>query len=74
LSTCRRGWAFHGFATRGSRSLLGTRARAATAAPLFLVYAARIAHYPIQAPAAYQELPHIAAIETPHRMVYHAQV
>jgi arylsulfatase A-like enzyme len=43
-------------------------------APLFLVYAARIAHYPIQAPAAYQELPHIAAIETPHRMVYHAQI
>lgn len=42
--------------------------------PLFLVYAARIAHYPIQAPVAYQELPHIAAIETPHRMVYHAQI
>jgi hypothetical protein len=46
----------------------------APAAPLFLVYAARIAHYPIQAPAAFQELPHIAAIETPHRLVYHAQV
>ena len=42
--------------------------------PMFLVYAARIAHYPIQAPVAYQRLPHIAAIDVPHRMVYHAQI
>ena len=42
--------------------------------PLFLTYSARIAHYPIQAPLAYQKLPHIAAIDTPHRMVYHAQI
>eukprot|EP00729_Bicosta_minor_P007323 gene7323-11692_t len=41
---------------------------------LFLTYAARIAHYPIQAPIAYQKLPHIAAIDVPHRMVYHAQI
>ena len=32
------------------------------------------AHYPIQAPNAYQKLPHIAAIDVPHRMVYHAQI
>jgi arylsulfatase B len=37
--------------------------------PLFLVYAARIAHYPIQAPIEYQKLPHIAKIDTPHRLV-----
>ena len=42
--------------------------------PLFLCYTARIAHYPIQAPPAYQKLPHIAAIETAHRRVYHAQI
>lgn len=44
------------------------------APPLFLTYAARIAHYPIQAPVGYQRLPHIAAIDVPHRLVYHAQV
>jgi arylsulfatase A-like enzyme len=33
-----------------------------------------VAHYPIQAPAAYQRRPHIASIDVPHRMVYHAQV
>ena len=45
-----------------------------TELPLFLCYTARIAHYPIQAPPAYQKLPHIAAIETAHRRVYHAQI
>jgi arylsulfatase B len=43
-------------------------------APLFLTYAARIAHYPIQAPISYQKLPNIAAIDVPHRRVYHAQI
>jgi arylsulfatase B len=42
--------------------------------PLFLTYCARIAHYPIQAPAEYQHRPHIAKIDVPHRLVYHAQV
>ena len=42
--------------------------------PLFLTYAARIAHYPIQAPIAYQKLPNIAPIDVPHRLVYHAQI
>ena len=42
--------------------------------PLFLSYCARIAHYPIQAPRAYQQTPRIAAIDVPHRMVYHAQI
>ena len=41
------------------------------AKPLFLTYCARVAHYPIQAPAEYQHRPHIAAIDVPHRMVYH---
>ena len=44
------------------------------AKPLFLTYCARVAHYPIQAPIAYQKRAHIAAIETPHRLVYHAQI
>lgn len=30
--------------------------------PLFLVYCARIAHYPIQAPLKYQQIPRIASI------------
>ena len=42
--------------------------------PLFLSYHARIAHYPIQAPIAYQQRPNIAKIDVPHRLVYHAQV
>ena len=42
--------------------------------PLFLTYCARVAHYPIQAPAEYQQRPHIAKIDVPHRLVYHAQV
>ena len=42
--------------------------------PLFLTYCARIAHYPIQAPIEYQQRPNIAAIDVPHRMVYHAQI
>lgn len=42
--------------------------------PLFLTYCARIAHYPIQAPAEYQHRPHIAKIDVPHRLVYHAQI
>ena len=42
--------------------------------PLFLTYCARIAHYPIQAPVSYQQRPNIAAIDVPHRMVYHAQI
>ena len=37
-------------------------------------YCARIAHYPIQAPIEYQQRPNIAAIDVPHRMVYHAQI
>eukprot|EP00912_Choanoflagellata_sp_UC4_P001166 UC4_evm1s728 len=35
---------------------------------------ARIAHYPIQAPIAYQKRPNIKAIDVPHRLVYHAQI
>lgn len=42
--------------------------------PLFLTYTARVAHYPIQAPIEYQQLPHIAAINMPHRRVYHAMI
>jgi arylsulfatase I/J len=45
-----------------------------TSLPLFLMYCARIAHYPIQAPIAYQQRPNIASIDVPHRLVYHAQV
>jgi len=42
--------------------------------PLFLSYFARIAHYPVQAPIAYQQRPNIAPIgkDSIHRMVYHA--
>lgn len=60
-------------------ALFGERLRAIVmghdaAKPLFLSYHARVAHYPIQAPIAYQQRPRIAAIDVPHRMVYHAQV
>lgn len=55
-------------------TVLNSHARENPTKPLFLTYAARIAHYPIQAPIAYQKLPNIAPIDVPHRMVYHAQI
>ncbi|EDQ88865.1 uncharacterized protein MONBRDRAFT_32685 [Monosiga brevicollis MX1] len=40
--------------------------------PLFLTYASKVAHYPLQAPIEYQEK--FSFIEEPHRRVYHAMV
>jgi arylsulfatase I/J len=42
--------------------------------PLFLTYASKLCHYPMQAPEAYQELPRVKAITQPNRRVYHAMV
>ncbi|EGD79285.1 hypothetical protein PTSG_12912 [Salpingoeca rosetta] len=40
--------------------------------PLFLTYASKVAHYPLQAPIEYQQ--QFANIEPPSRRVYHAMV
>ncbi|EGD76972.1 hypothetical protein PTSG_07315 [Salpingoeca rosetta] len=40
--------------------------------PLFLTYASKVAHYPLQAPLDYQKK--FDFIETPNRRVYHAMV
>lgn len=42
------------------------------AQPLFLVYAPKLVHYPLQAPLRYQE--RFQAIEEPHRRMYAAMV
>lgn len=40
--------------------------------PLFLFYAPRVAHYPLQAPPEYQA--QFKDVDEPHRLVYHAMV